>query len=271
MVHAISSTSSQTASCVAASNQFVICTYRTPRIDPQVIQIRISAHTGLVEEVSELYSLASLDEFTTSFAKLAKNLLDNEAPTSYGLALSTTTDEKLLTDFGMAALLDTTQPDGWTPNPGCRTGFSDSACAAGYFYAQTYAKTQLEAGTVPEFACDYVLTWAQLPLEWFRGRPPLLKMRLPLSRNSMRVGESVSEDLAAKARVLDAVYHDGVRQLQSLALPYTLAAAERTAVSEKCTYRASISRRDARRTGSSRRAAGPRFLKRPCAASSRLL
>ena len=138
----------------------------------------------------------------------------------------------------MAAVLDTTQPRGWTPNLGCRTGFSDSADAARYYYAQTYAKTQLDAGTVPKFARDYVSDWAQLPLTWPGTRPPLLKMRLPLSRNSMRVGESVSEDLAAKARVLDAVYHDGVRQLQSLALRYTLSAAERTAVSEKCTYRA---------------------------------
>ena len=219
-------------------------------------------------------SLASLDEFKTSFAKLAKNLLDNNAPTSYGSALSTTTDAKLLTDFGVAALLDTTQPDGWTPNLGCRTGFSDSADAARYYYAQTYAKAQLAAGTVPEFACDYVSAWAQLPLVGpgrTKGRPPLLAARLPLSRNSMRVGASVSEDVAAKARVLDKIYHDGVRELQSQALPYTLAAAERTAVSESSTYRASISRRDARRTGSSRRAAGPRFLKRPCAASSRLL
>ena len=223
---------------MAASNQFVICTSRTPRIDPQVIQIRISAHTGLVEEVSELYSLASLDEFKTSFAKLAKNLLDNNAPTSYGVALSTTSDAKLLTDFGMAALLDTTQPDGWTPNPGCRTGFSDSADVARYYYAQTYARTQLAAGTVPMFACDYVSTWADLPLAWPGTRPPLLTRRLPLSRNSMRVGASVSEDVAAKARVLDKIYHDGVRELQSRALPHTLAAAERTAVSESSTYRA---------------------------------
>lgn len=170
----------------------------------------------------------------------------------------------------MAALLDTTQPDGWTLNLGCRTGFSDSADAGGYYWAQMYARTQLAAGTVPTFACEYVSTWADLPLVWPGTRPPLLKMRLPLSQNSMRVGESVSEDLAAKALVLDKIYHDGVRELQSQALPYTLAAAERTAVSESSTYRASISRRDARRTGSSRRAAGPRFLKRPCAASSRL-